>query len=49
MHTSKTIVLAASVGLSVLFAGTAARAVEIEYWQYIFDARITAMDKLIAN
>lgn len=26
-----------------------AKAVEIEYWQYIFDARVTAIDKLIEN
>ena len=27
----------------------AAQAVEIEYWQYVFDARVKAMDKLIEN
>lgn len=27
----------------------AAQAVEIEYWQYIFDSRVKAMDKLIEN
>ncbi|MDO6730922.1 extracellular solute-binding protein [Marinovum sp. 2_MG-2023] len=28
---------------------TAAHAVEIEYWQYFFEARVTAMDQLIEN
>ena len=28
-------------------AGAAAQTVEIEYWQYVFDARIKAMDELI--
>lgn len=42
----------------ILFAGlmagisslsvTAAQAVEIEYWQYVFESRVTAMDQLIA-
>ena len=30
-------------------AGSAANAVEIEYWQYFFDARVTAMETLIDN
>ena len=30
-------------------AFNAAQAVEIEYWQYIFETRVKAMDKLIAN
>lgn len=29
--------------------GSAASAVEIEYWQYFFDARVTAMEQLIEN
>ncbi|WP_039019562.1 extracellular solute-binding protein [Halocynthiibacter namhaensis] len=29
------------------FAATSAQAVEIEYWQYYFDARVTAMEQLI--
>ncbi|WP_299773761.1 extracellular solute-binding protein [uncultured Tateyamaria sp.] len=29
--------------------GSAASAVEIEYWQYYFDARVTAMEQLIEN
>jgi multiple sugar transport system substrate-binding protein len=37
-----------AAGFSV-FAFSAAHAVEIEYWQYVFDTRIQAMDRLIAN
>jgi multiple sugar transport system substrate-binding protein len=33
-------------GASLMAAGTA-KAVEIEYWQYVFDTRIKAMDELI--
>ncbi|MBX3530686.1 MAG: extracellular solute-binding protein [Rhizobiaceae bacterium] len=32
-----------------LLSFNAAQAVEIEYWQYVFDARVKAMDQLIAN
>jgi len=32
-----------------LSSNTVAAEVEIEYWQYFFEARITAMDKLIEN
>lgn len=35
-------------GLSML-ALNAAKAVEIEYWQYVFETRVKAMDELIAN
>ncbi|CDZ41833.1 Extracellular solute-binding protein family 1 [Neorhizobium galegae bv. officinalis] len=31
------------------FAFNAAQAVEIEYWQYVFDTRVKAMDQLIAE
>ncbi len=31
------------------FAFNAAQAVEIEYWQYVFDTRVKAMDELIAE
>jgi len=35
---------------AVSFSAVAAKAdVEIEYWQYFFEARVNAMDKLIAN
>lgn len=39
--------LLTSVGMASL--SSAAQAVEIEYWQYIFDSRIRAMDILIEN
>lgn len=32
---------------SAIFAAQSASAVEIEYWQYIFDTRVAAMDRLI--
>lgn len=32
-----------------LMAFNAAQAVEIEYWQYVFDTRVKAMDQLIEN
>ncbi len=37
-----------AAGISLLTLG-AAQAVEIEYWQYAFETRVTAMDQLIAN
>jgi len=42
---------AAAAATSIFALGAAApgNAVEIEYWQYIFDTRVQAMDKLIAN
>lgn len=39
---------ALAAGISVLAAG-AAQAVEINYWQYAFDSRVTAMNQLIEN
>ncbi len=44
----KGLVLAGLTSSAALFAGTA-HAVEIEYWQYYFDARVDAMDTLIEN
>ena len=41
-------VAALSAGVS-LAALSSAQAVEIEYWQYVYDTRIEAMDQLIAN
>ncbi len=42
--------MAAVMGLgSTLLAGVARADVEIEYWQYFFEARVTAMDTLIEN
>lgn len=32
-----------------LMAVSAAQAVEIQYWQYVFETRVTAMDQLIQN
>ncbi len=40
--------LAAATGIAAML-GSAAQAVEIEYWQYFFDARVTAMEQLIDN
>src|SRR5690606_41361711 len=37
-----------AAGISFLALGSA-QAVEIEYWQYVFDSRVQAMDKPIAN
>jgi multiple sugar transport system substrate-binding protein len=44
----KGLVLAGLTSSTALLA-SAANAVEIEYWQYFFDARVEAMDTLIAN
>ncbi len=49
MKAIRTLTLAATTSLAAMLSAGAVSAVEIEYWQYIFDARITAMDKLIAN
>ena len=39
----------ASVALGfATLASTGAKAVEIEYWQYVFDTRVKAMNQLIA-
>lgn len=35
--------------VSALFASQSMAAVEIEYWQYVFETRVKAMDKLIAE
>ena len=40
--------LGAVAGTAMLM-GNAAQAVEIEYWQYFFDARVAAMEQLIEN
>ena len=39
----------AAVASGMATFGSAAHAVEIEYWQYFFDARVTAMEQLIEN
>ncbi len=40
--------LGAATGIAAML-GSAAHAVEIEYWQYFFDARVSAMEQLIEN
>lgn len=48
--TSKRNWIAASLaGLALGVSANAASAVEIEYWQYFFEARVTAMEQLIEN
>lgn len=42
----KQMIAGLAFGVSVL-AANAASAVEIEYWQYVFDSRVKAMDQLI--
>ena len=44
----KALALSAVTSAAALF-GSAANAVEIEYWQYFFDARVSAMEQLIEN
>lgn len=41
------ILMAGLLAGTSLVAGTAAQAVEIEYWQYVYETRVTAMDQLI--
>lgn len=42
------IIAAAALAGSTMFAGPSG-AVEIEYWQYVFDTRVQAMDQLISK
>jgi len=44
----KGLAVAGLTATATLFAGSA-HAVEIEYWQYFFDARVAAMEQLIDN
>lgn len=44
----KALALGAATSIATLL-GSAANAVEIEYWQYFFDARVAAMEQLIEN
>ena len=46
--TIKGLALAGLTSVAALLS-SAANAVEIEYWQYFFDVRVTAMEQLIAN
>src|SRR3569623_2006426 len=41
-------IAALATGVSLL-AASAAQAVEIQYWQYVYDTRVKAMDELIKN
>lgn len=43
------IILAGLIAGFSTLAVNAAQAVEIEYWQYVFETRVKAMDELIAN
>ncbi|WP_127754550.1 extracellular solute-binding protein [Devosia sp. 1566] len=43
---TKTTLTGLAAGVSLLAMGSA-QAVEIEYWQYVFDSRVQAMDQLI--
>jgi len=44
----KAMAVATATSAAALF-GTSVQAVEIEYWQYFFDARVAAMETLIEN
>ncbi|WP_080955235.1 extracellular solute-binding protein [Neorhizobium galegae] len=48
-HMRKTTLFAGLVAGFSTFAFNAAQAVEIEYWQYVFDTRVKAMDQLISE
>jgi multiple sugar transport system substrate-binding protein len=48
-HMRKSVLLAGLVAGFSTFAFNAAQAVEIEYWQYVFETRVKAMDQLIAD
>ena len=45
----KRLTLASLVAGISLMALSSAQAVEIEYWQYVFETRVNAMDQLISN
>ncbi len=47
MQTARPLLLGALAGLAMGGAAGTANAVEIEYWQYFFEARVNAMDQLI--
>nr|WP_040677096.1 extracellular solute-binding protein [Nitratireductor pacificus] len=49
MNRFRTFMLGAATAALTAASATTASAVEIEYWQYFFEARVTAMDKLIEN
>lgn len=45
----KRILMAGISAAAFMTAASQSQAVEIEYWQYIYDTRVTAMDQLIEN
>ncbi len=47
MKSPRKAILGATTGLATLLSAQTLSAVEIEYWQYIFDTRVQAMDILI--
>ena len=49
MTDRKSWALGAAAAAAALLASSTTRAVEIEYWQYFFEARVTAMEQLIEN
>jgi multiple sugar transport system substrate-binding protein len=49
MSNLKNLALSATVSATAMMAAGSASAVEIEYWQYFFEARVTAMEQLIEN
>lgn len=49
MKSVRNTLLGAAVSSVALFAAAPASAVEIEYWQYFFDARVIAMEQLIES
>ncbi|MFV2003455.1 MAG: extracellular solute-binding protein, partial [Paracoccaceae bacterium] len=49
MTSIKNKILGITAGSLFALAAGASQAVEIEYWQYFFDARVTAIDILIEN
>jgi len=49
MKSIKGLTLAGLTSAAALFAGSAMAQVEINYWQYFYDARVSAMEQLIEN
>lgn len=45
----KRTILAGLIASAAMFSAQSASAVEIEYWQYVFETRVNAMDQLIKN
>lgn len=49
MHIRKTLLAGVVAGLGLFGFSQAQAAVEIEYWQYVFETRVKAIDRLIEN